>query len=260
MKGVGLAVITGASSGIGRELARIHAALGGQLILAARRLDALEALRVELSAAHSVSVTIVQADLSTADGIDALCAACEGIQVDVLINNAGFGALGRFDQQDVARSLQMIDLNVRSLTELTHRLVAPMVARGSGRILNVGSTAGLVPGPLQAVYYASKAYVNSFSQALAEELRGTGVSVTVLAPGPVATEFMQVASMDKLSVVRHSPPADKVARIGYDAMMQGRLLVIDDWRLGLIARVISLAPRRLVVRASRRLLERKTRA
>ena len=246
------ALITGASSGLGREFARLHARRDRDAIVVARRGPALEALREELEAAHACSVTAIEADLTAPDGVERVWRACEGRAVDILINNAGFGDHGLFVGQGREKALSMIDLNVRALTELAHRFVPPMVARGTGRVLNVGSTAGFLPGPLQAVYYASKAYVNSFSQALAEELDGTGVSVTLLAPGPVKTDFFETADMTGLKVLENAPDAAWVARAGYEAMMRGELVCIDDRRLAAASRVLGLLPRRTLLKLSRR--------
>ena len=246
------ALVTGASSGIGADLARIHAQRGGDVVVVARRRDRLDALRAEIEAAHAVAVHVVEADLSTPDGIDAVAAACEGHEIDVLVNNAGFGGRGRFDERDIADDLRMVDLNVRALIDLTHRFVRPMVARGRGRVLQVGSTAGLLPGPWQATYFATKAFVNSFGQALAEELRGTGVTVTVLAPGPVDTEFADVAGMRGLSAFKNPKTARSVAEYGYRAMERGELLAINDPPLRATARTIGLMPRRAVLKLARK--------
>ena len=251
-----VALVTGASSGIGLEIARLHAARGGDLVVVARRGDRLRELADELSSSHGADTLVVEADLATADGIAALKAATGDRRIDVLVNNAGFGGRGPFhEREDAGRLLEMVDLNVRALTELTHHYVRSMVARGHGRILQVGSTAGFLPGPLQAVYYASKAYVNSLSQAMAEELRGTGVTVTLLAPGPVATEFFDVAGMSRTSFRAKAPSAAKVARIGYEAMLEGRLVVIDDRRIAALTRVVGLLPKRLLLTASRKSME-----
>ena len=246
-----LALVTGASSGIGAELARIHAAKGGDLIVVARRRDRLDALASELRDAHGVAVEVVEADLSTSAGVETVASACEGREVDVLVNNAGFGGRGEFLEHDRERELRMIDLNVRALVDLTHRFAAPMVARGRGRILQVGSTAGFLPGPMQATYFATKAFVNSHAQALAEELRGTGVTVTVLAPGAVDTEFMDVADMRKLDVAKGAATARSVAEFGYRAMERGELVAINDRRFAALARAIPLMPRRTVLKMAR---------
>lgn len=251
------ALITGASSGIGRALALEHAAAGGDLVIVARRRDRLEALAETIRERHGVSVRVECLDLGGDGAVDRLHEACRDLEIDWLVNNAGFGGLGRFDRQPLADSEAMIRLNVSVLTALCHRFVQPMIERGRGRILNVGSTAGFVPGPLQAVYYASKAYVNSFSLALGHELRDTGVSVTVLAPGPVATEFMEVASRPDYRARSFGPSAEAVARFAYRAANERRRMAIDDWRLRIVARVAGLMPRAWILALSRRFLEEK---
>ena len=248
------ALVTGASSGIGADLARIHAERGGDLVVVARRADRLEALRGEIEGRHGVRVEVVAADLSAPDGVDAVERACEGREIGVLVNNAGFGGRGRFHERDRADDLRMIDLNIRALVDLTHRFVRPMVARGHGRVLQVGSTAGLMPGPWQATYFASKAFVNSFGQALAEELSGTGVTVTVLAPGPVDTEFVDVAGMRGLAAFKNPRTPRSVAEYGYRAMERGELLAINEPPLRVSARMIGLLPRRAVLKMTRRFM------
>ena len=246
-----LALITGASSGIGAELARVHAAKGGDAILVARRAERLDALKEELEKAHSVSIDVLTADLSTPEGVAKVAEACEGREIGVLINNAGFGGRGAFLDHERDHELSMIDLNVRALADLTHRIAPGMVARGRGRILQVGSTAGFMPGPMQATYFATKAFVNSFGQALAEELRGTGVTVTVLAPGAVDTEFMDVADMRDLDAVKGAPSAREVAEFAYRAMERGELVAINDRKLAAMIRTLSLVPRRAVLKMAR---------
>jgi hypothetical protein len=190
------ALVTGASAGIGREIARVLARKVGTLILVARREDRLTELAAELGAARSDLRVLVRAvDLldraatgAMLDGLDR-----EGVAVDVLVNNAGFGDWGLFEKSGWTKTEQLLELNVVTATFLLHRLVPPMVGRGFGAILNVGSTAGMFPSPALAVYSASKAYVNLLSEALHAELTGTGVHVTALCPGPVPTEFQEVA-------------------------------------------------------------------
>ncbi|MEO0730970.1 MAG: SDR family oxidoreductase [Pseudomonadota bacterium] len=256
----GTALITGASSGIGRELARIHARRRGDLIITARRVDALQELKRDLEDLHGVTVTVIAIDLATPDGPDTLyhTVSKAGLTVDVLINNAGFGGRGLFHEQDIAQNHAMVDLNIRALMSLTHAYAGDMVARGRGRILNVGSTAGMIPGPLQATYHATKAFVNSFSQALAEELRESGVTVTVLAPGAVETEFMDRAGMTGVRGLEHGmADAADVARIGYDAMMAGELVAINDPRLKFgLGWVTPLLPRRAVLKMMRKFSEK----
>ncbi len=255
----GTALVTGASAGIGEELARLHASKGGDLVLVARREDRLLELAAALEAEHGVRVDVIAADLTKRaaarklyDRIGEL-----GIKVDVLINNAGFGAHGRFDESDLATQQRMMQLNMVVLTELTHLLLQDMVARGSGRVLNVGSVAGFLPGPLQAVYFASKAYVNSFSQALATELAGTGVTVTVLCPGPVETEFQSVSGMDGVRGFDFAASAESVARCGYRAMEKGELMAVNDRRIRMFLEgVLPFIPRRPLLWMSRKSMEK----
>jgi len=246
------ALITGASSGIGKEFARYHAALGGDLIITARREKALAELKLELETAHGISVHVIAADLGTADGAQNLYKAVQvtGVQVAILINNAGFGGHGKHIDRALADEMAMIDLNVKSLVSLTHMIAQDMVKNGGGKILNVGSTAGMAPGPLQAVYFATKAFVNSYSQAIDQEMRALGVTSTVLAPGGVATEFFEVADMGGSRMVDNAKatPAS-VAKIGYDAMLAGKLHVINEWSLHVVMNwVIPLLPRRRVLK------------
>lgn len=250
----GLAVVTGASAGLGREFARIHARKGGDLVISARREAALQALKQELEAAHGISCHVVACDLGAEGGAQTLIEAVEalGVPVEVLINNAGFGGAGQHVERALAGELAMIDLNVKALVALTHHFGRVMAGQGGGRILNVGSTAGFMPGPGQAVYFATKAFVNSYSQAVDHELRGRGVRVTVLAPGYVETEFADVADM-RSSVMVKAGGADAatVAEIGYRAMERGELVRIDRRSLSIaLGWIVPLLPRRLVLWAT----------
>jgi len=251
-----LALITGASSGIGRDLACIHAEHGGDLVLVARREARLEDLADELRAGHGVTVYTLARDLSEPGAAAALVADLDRAELrpEILINNAGFGGYGEFACQDLARNARMVRLNVVALMELTGLLVPRMVRAGRGRVLNVGSTAGFVPGPLQAVYFATKAFVNSFSQALAEELRGTGVTVTVLCPGATASEFAAAADLEgSPGFAGPLPTSRAVAEYGYRSLLAGRDLVVHGWRMKLLMHgALRLLPRRLVVRMVRR--------
>ena len=190
-------LVTGASSGLGIEFARLAAAKKRDLVLVARSADKLEALAAEVREAHGVGVTVLADDLANPASVERIVASLreKGIAVDELINNAGVGKLAPFAGMPEEAIAGMIDLNVRTLTLLTRALLPDMVARGAGRILNVASTAAYAPGPLMAVYYASKAYVLHFSVALQNELRGSGVSVTCLCPGPTKTGFQKTADM-----------------------------------------------------------------
>ena len=190
-------LITGASSGIGLELARLFAADGSDLILVARREAELQSLADDMAASHGISARVMTEDLSDLSApqriVDRL--ATDELELDVLVNNAGFGLRGPAAELDLQRQLDMLQVNVTALTHLTRLLLPAMIARRRGGVLNVASTAAFQPGPHMAVYYATKAYVLSFSEALAEELGGTGVTVSCLAPGPTATEFADAADM-----------------------------------------------------------------
>lgn len=250
------ALITGASSGIGREFARIHAAKGGDLVITARRTAELDALKAELETAHSITVHTVPLDLGAVGAAQTLFDAVEtlGVEIDVLINNAGFGGHGNFLERDLAADMAMIDLNVKALVSLSHLFGQGMVARGRGRMLQVASTAGMIPGPLQATYFATKAYVTSFSFAIDEEMRPHGVTSTVLAPGPVKTEFFETADMGDLSMGKAGASPSAVARTGYNAMRAGQLHVIDDWKLSIALNwVVPLLPRRMVLKMVRKM-------
>jgi short-subunit dehydrogenase len=257
----GTALITGASAGIGEELARLHAEKGGDLIIVARRKDRLDALASELKVEHDIDVHVIISDLAQPGAAQVLAAEVEsrGLEVDVLINNAGFGGHGKFHECDIEREQRMMQVNMVALTELTHHLVKGMVARGGGMVLNVGSTAGFLPGPLQAVYYASKAYVNSFSQAIANELQGTGVTVTVLCPGPVATEFQAVGELDGVKGFDLAADARSVAVCGYKAMEKGELLAVNDRRISFLLRgILPFLPRKSVLSMSRKTMEKSS--
>ncbi len=247
------ALITGASSGIGLELARLHAARGGDLILTARGGPALETLAQELRDAHGIRAEVIPDDLSDPAAPARLAAeiAARGLEVDILVNNAGFGGQGKVVDRARAEDLSMIAVNVAAPVALCHLLAPGMVARGRGRILNVGSTAGFVPGPNQAVYFATKAFVNSFSQALAEELRGTGVTVTAACPGYVETGFASAGNLQNTPMVRAGgADAAEVARGAYESMLAGKLMYITPKRLAvLLTWLAPLMPRRLMLRA-----------
>lgn len=245
------ALVTGASAGIGMEFARYHAARGGDVILTARRGDTLEALKAELEAAHGTSAHVFALDLGAEGAAANLYRQITGagLTVDVLINNAGFGGQGRHLDRPLPDELAMIDLNVKALVALCHLVGQDMVARGAGRILNVGSTAGFMPGPNQAVYFATKAFVKSFSEALAQELKDTGVTVTMLAPGYVETEFASRSGLEGTNLVKGGgKSAASAAKHGYDAMMRGDLVTVNEFGLGVMVNwLIPLLPRRMVL-------------
>lgn len=247
-----VALITGASSGIGKELARLHAARGGDLVLVARSEQKLTELAAELKRTHSSRVTVIAKDLAQPSAAREVYENVKagGIEVDYLINNAGFGGRGAFHERRWEDDLSMINLNVVTLTALTRFFLPEFVARNRGRILNVSSTACLLPGPLQAVYYATKAYVTSFSNAIAEELRGTAVTVTALLPGATDTEFARVADMDKTPLFAKTASAAEVARAGYDGMLLGRMDVIAGVTLGqrLMLSFVPFTPKKILLR------------
>ncbi len=254
------ALVTGASSGIGAELARIHAEHGGDLVVVARRRERLDEIKTELEKTHGITVHVLAKDLTQADAPrrihDELQA--QGIAIDYLINNAGFGHLGFFHEQEWARNEAMIQLNILALSALTRILLPAMIERRSGRILNVASMAGFVPGPRHAVYYASKAYVISLSEALANELAGTGVTVTVLCPGPVDTEFTRQAEMKGVRLLERMASARSVAEAGYNAMLKGKTVIVP----GLFSKItihglLRLSPRWLTTSISRALMEKR---
>ena len=228
------ALITGASSGIGKELAKIHAKNGGDLVIVARRKTALEKLKKEVEKQYKSQVKIIVKDLTKPGATKEVYYEInqEKIQIDHLINNAGFGGIGEFHKRDWSQDEAMIQLNILALTELTRFFLPDFIKHKSGRILNVASTAAFFPGPLQAVYYASKAYVRSFSLAIAEEVRGSGVTVTTLMPGATKTEFGKRSGMDKTALFQKVYSAEEVAKAGYEAMIKGKLSVLAGLSLG----------------------------
>ena len=251
------ALITGASSGIGYELAVLFARDGFDLVLVARSVPKLETLAHELAAAYGTRALVLHADLSRPAAPEEIVRRLtdEGITVDILVNNAGVGLAGPFADTDPAAELAMLQLNVGALVALTKRLLPGMIARGRGRILNVASTAAFVPGPYMAGYYASKAYVLSFSDALAHELRGTGVTVTTLAPGPTRTGFQAAAHMQasRLFRVANVMRAADVARAGYRGLMAGKRLVVPGFLNKLLIAGVRFVPRRVTAAMAGRL-------
>jgi len=239
-------LITGASSGIGWELAKRFAADGSELILVARREDRLQELADQLQKQHGTVSTILTHDLSEPDAARQLMDQIHsrGKQVDVLINNAGFGQLGAFQEIPLERQLNMIQLNVSSLVALTHLCLPGMLSRKKGIILNVGSTASFQPGPNVAVYYATKAFVLSFSEALWKELKGSGVSVTCLCPGPTKTEFGNESAMHDTPVFKHNAMnVTDVVNTAYRALRRKKRLVIPGILNNLLTASVRFTPR-----------------
>jgi short-subunit dehydrogenase len=248
-----VAVVTGASAGIGRELAHVLAREGHDLVLVARREAELTELARELKEKHGVDSQVRPTDLAEPGAARQLVESLGN--VDVLVNNAGFGGHGAFVSRDRDAELRMIAVNVAALTDLTRLVLPGMVARGRGSILNVASTAAFQPGPFMAVYYATKAYVLSFSQAIAEELSGTGVTVTCLCPGVTETEFQKVAGVEHVPLTKGplSMTAAAVAEAAYKGMARGRLLVVPGVHNKIGAQSTRIAPRRLMLKVVRRL-------
>lgn len=246
-----LALITGASGGLGEQFARLWAASGHDLVLVARGKEALERLKNELEGTQEIEVTVVVEDLSDAESARRLASSLPRIP-DVLVNNAGFGDYAPFAEADPKRIASMITLNVLTLTLLTREILPGMVARGSGRILNVASVAAFQPGPLMAVYYATKAYVLSFSLALSDETRGTGVTVTCLCPGPTATGFVSGANLESSRLFRlGTMDPQTVAKQGFDATNAGRPLLTTGLRNKIGAFLTRFAPRMTAARIAR---------
>lgn len=246
-----LALVTGASGGIGAELARELARHGYDLVLAARSTAPMQALAEEV-AGIGAAATVIAADLAKPNAAAALAdeIAQRGLAVDVLINNAGFGAAGRFDRLEPARLSEMLQLNVVSLSELTRLLLPPMISRRAGKIMLVASVAGFQPGPGMAAYFASKAYVLSLGEALACELRGTGVTVTTLCPGATATRFFDVAGARNSLMAKHlrrMMGAAAVARLGYQALAAGRPVVVAGLTNRMTALAVRYLPHRLTL-------------
>lgn len=253
-----IALVTGASSGIGLELARVLAREGHDLVIVARREPELQKLADELTSRFGTTSHVITADLSLATGPGELYDAVQkaGLEVEILVNNAGLGNHGRIWETKIAADENQLAVNVVALTTLTKLFLPGMVERGRGRVLNVASTAGFQPGPYMAVYYATKAYVLSFTEAIAEELTGTGVTATALCPGVVPTEFQSVAQMDEDLPMLKTPgakSAEYVAQAAYDGMSKGRRIVIPGAVNKIGAQAVRLAPRRLIVQVTKRL-------
>ncbi len=255
------ALITGASSGIGLELAKIHASKGGDLVLVARSADKLEQLKGDLESKFAISVTVLVEDLSKTDSAEHIFHNTEqlGIQIDTLINNAGFGGHGFFHERDLAAEQSMMQVNMATLTNLTHYYLKGMVQRRHGRILNVSSTASFMPGPLQAVYYATKAYVTSFSQALAEEVAEYNVTVTALCPGTVSTGFVAAVNLEGVDAWKNAKSAESVAECCNSAIEMRKLVAFNEGALKFMLNwIVPLLPRNMVLKMSRKIMEKGT--
>ncbi len=256
------ALITGASGGIGLELARIFAANGYDLVLVARSGGKLEELAGELRTRHGIEVRVIASDLARPESPEELARELEtaGVTVDVLVNNAGFATFGPFIAADLHAELEELQLNVVTLTHLTKKLLPGMVARRRGGVLNVASTAAFQPGPFMAIYYATKAYVLSFSEAVAAELEGTGVTISVLCPGPTATGFTARAGLEGTSIVAGPlkvMTAAEVARVGYEGFREGKTIVIPGALNKIVAQGVRFMPRSWTTQVVKRMQEKR---
>ncbi len=245
-------LITGASKGLGLALAHECAAHGQHLILTARTFDLLEKIKFEFEKRYNISVEVISVDLTKQGAVAEIKRFCDdnNYVVNALINNAGFGNTGEFAETEMARDLDMVHVNISVLTEMTKLFLKDMKTRKDGRIMNVASTAAFQPGPYGSVYYASKAYVYSFSCALHEELKGTGVSVTALCPGPTDTDFFKEAKMEALKLKRtHMMSAEAVAKAGFKAMMKGKRECVPGFKNRFLIFAGKLAPMGITLKA-----------
>jgi len=253
-------LITGASSGIGYEFSHIFGKYYYRVILVSRDRERLRAIQKELHEKYGIEVVIIPKDLSLPSSTQEIFDMIkkENIDVDVLINNAGFGNLGKFSESDLKKELEMINVNISALTALTRLFLPEMIAKNHGKILNVASTAAFQPGPMMSVYYATKAYVLSFSEALSEELKGTGVTVTALCPGPTASNFQKTAGIQETKLIKGKRIATskEVAEFGYDAMMKGKRIAVQGTMNKLMAYGVKFLPRRLVTRTVKKMHEK----
>lgn len=255
------ALITGASNGIGYELAKIHAENGHNLIIVARSRNKLDELKRELEEKHNISVLCIGKDLSLPGALKEVYDELKqkSIIIDYLINNAGFGDFGLFAESDWNKQEQMINLNVTALAHLTWLFLPDMIRRRGGKILNLASTASFYPGPTMAVYFATKAFVLSFSEAINEEVREYGISVTALCPGSTHSGFQVVAAREgsKIPERNNLPTSREVAEFGYRAMMKGKTVAIHGFKNAVLANSVRIAPRSLVVKMTRKIQTKK---
>ncbi len=251
------ALITGASNGIGLELAKIHASKGGDLVLVARSITKLNQLKQELENKYKVKVYIIGKDLSIGNAAQQVYdeTKVQKIEIDYLINNAGFGDFGMFVETDWDKELQMINLNITTLTQFTKLYLKDMVKRGSGKVMNVASTAAFQSGPTMAVYFATKAYVLSFSEAIDNEVSDKGVTVTTLCPGATQSGFQEAAAMQDSALFKGKklPTSKEVAQYGYKAMIKGQTIAIHRFMNSILANSIRFLPRALVVKITRKI-------
>lgn len=254
------ALITGASNGIGLELAKVHASKGGDLVLVARNKAKLDELKSTLENEYKVKVYTIGKDLSDTNAANEVYNETirQNIQIDYLINNAGFGEFGLFTDTDWNKELQMINLNITTLTAFTKLYLQDMVKRRSGKIMNVASTAAFQSGPTMAVYFATKAYVLSFSEAVNNEVSDKGVTITTLCPGATESGFQAAAAMEESRLVkgRKLPSSEEVAQYGYAAMMKGKTVAIHGLMNWILANSVRFTPRSIVVKITRKIQDK----
>ena len=254
------ALITGASSGIGFELAKVHASKGGDLVLVARNKSKLDELKMELETNYNVSVYTIGKDLSAKDAAQEVYdeTTKQNIQIDYLIKNAGFGDFGMFVETDWNKEYQMISLNITTLTQFTKLYLQGMVQRRNGRIMNVASTSAFQSGPTMAVYFATKAYVLSFSEAVDNEVSDKGVTVTALCPGATESGFIEAAGMQASNLIegKKLPTSKEVAAYGYQSMMKGKTVAIHGFMNWILANSSRFVPRALAVLLTRKIVDK----
>jgi short-subunit dehydrogenase len=254
------ALITGASNGIGLELAKVHASKGGDLVLVARNKSRLDELKTELESQYKVSVYTIGKDLSTINSAQEVYEETtkQNIQIDYLINNAGFGDFGMFVETEWNKELQMINLNITTLTQFTKLYLQDMVKRKSGKIMNVASTAAFQSGPTMAVYFATKAYVLSFSEAVNNEVSDKGLTITTLCPGATESGFQAAAAMEESNLVKGKklPTSKEVADYGYASMMKGKTVAIHGLMNWIMANSVRFVPRAIVVKLTRKIQDK----
>lgn len=247
-----VALITGATGGLGTEFSKIHASNGGGLLLIGRNPQKLEKMKSEIISLYKVDVYVYVVDLSEHDAAEKIYAYTkeQDLQIEYLINNAGFGGRGKFSERTMEQDMSMLSVNVVTVTKLLKLFLPDFVKRGSGKILNVSSTAALTPGPLQAEYYATKAYVTSLSNAIWQEVRGTGVTVTTLMPGAMETGFASASDMSNTPLFAHAVSPVNVAKAGYDGMIKGKLNVfagLPGWQKPFML-LMPMFPKKMVMK------------
>ena len=252
-------LITGASSGIGKESCILHAQAGKDLVVIARSEKDLNGLKAQLESQYNINVHVIPKDLTDSNAVDEIYTDLKNNQIVIyyLINNASFGSVGEFHKSDWNNNVSMIQLNVMAVAQLCHKILPDMIKKNKGRILNVSSTASLMPGPLQAIYFATKAFVTSFSNALSEELKATNITVTNLMPGATESNFAKTAGLENTALFEDTASAHSVAVTGYKAMMEGKMNATAGITLGqsIMLKAVPFTPKKLVLSQVRKMQE-----